>query len=722
MGTGRGRIWLSVLGAALAAAAAPASSRAEVQTGTWSGSLKFSASGDWDYTIGYRGESERRSQAKSNHTLSWTAAFDAVRGSSQLTDFTGEGTIDLTQFNWTGSATSAAATCGYSSSGSMSGTAVDSLGFSRPGTTDVPTVTMSRAFTLPVQSTRSECTPDVIFGFSGPNAATLGDDGGYDVFLLNPSPPEANEYPRLSLCTQPETFDGAPTPETDAAGRRAVKQTVGGTCSGRRVESFGDSDVHHDSSVTLSYVYDLTFKPDTGACADGLDNDGDGTTDAGADPGCESASDDSEYASAECDNGVDDDGDGGVDFRSGGGDPDCESLTDLVEQAGCETAGSADRHTTILDVPARLNLFLAPDPDVGTLHMSVPWCMSDRGPRIMTPPDSPSGPRAWWDGAENWALLGALEAFGALTVETPEPEVVHDVVSASVRTSLNANLDAVGLVLGLVPGGKLFKPLKKRVAKHAKKLNPLAKRLKRYSARVAKARKEMAATGAAVRSARRRLAEAREAVRDTKEQLASATTQSEKERLASHLAAMRRAENAAKRVERSASHEHQAAIRQLRRVKAHEEKAARDVDAILKKIRKADGWVDRMKKALNAAVDRRVDAIHPEWAREVVRELVKRVMPHVMAAVDAVHAKLRELTSRALLAVLESRHATKALMEHLKSTYTAAVRRITAVHIPVWDANFTVSFDQEGRPTIVDNSESRLIFTILTTPDLRTTD
>ncbi len=60
------------------------------------------------------------------------------------------------------------------------------------------------------------------------------------------------------------------------------------------------------------------------ACANGLDDDGDGTVDylAGhGDPGCNSAADDSERdpSGARCDNGLDDDGDTLVDFPNDSG-------------------------------------------------------------------------------------------------------------------------------------------------------------------------------------------------------------------------------------------------------------------------------------------------------------------------------------------------------------------------------------------------------------------
>jgi len=56
-------------------------------------------------------------------------------------------------------------------------------------------------------------------------------------------------------------------------------------------------------------------------CSDGIDNDKDGTIDAGGDAGCADANDMSERgAPSECDNGIDDDGDGFVDFHDLDGD------------------------------------------------------------------------------------------------------------------------------------------------------------------------------------------------------------------------------------------------------------------------------------------------------------------------------------------------------------------------------------------------------------------
>jgi VCBS repeat-containing protein len=71
-------------------------------------------------------------------------------------------------------------------------------------------------------------------------------------------------------------------------------------------------------------------------CSDGQDNDGDGKTDFGGngDPGCESATDDSESPDlpppplAACSDGQDNDGDGKTDFPA---DPGCSSASDEDE-------------------------------------------------------------------------------------------------------------------------------------------------------------------------------------------------------------------------------------------------------------------------------------------------------------------------------------------------------------------------------------------------------
>jgi hypothetical protein len=70
------------------------------------------------------------------------------------------------------------------------------------------------------------------------------------------------------------------------------------------------------------------------ACADGLDNDGDGLADAGQDPGCSGPADVSENdATRPCDDRLDSDGDGDVDFPR---DPGCRDPTWPVENPQCQ--------------------------------------------------------------------------------------------------------------------------------------------------------------------------------------------------------------------------------------------------------------------------------------------------------------------------------------------------------------------------------------------------
>jgi hypothetical protein len=79
-------------------------------------------------------------------------------------------------------------------------------------------------------------------------------------------------------------------------------------------------------------------------CSDGLDNDGDGAIDFGADPGCASADepDRSERDSTggyPCDNGVDDDGDGFADHPD---DPGCRDAGWARERSQCQDGADND--------------------------------------------------------------------------------------------------------------------------------------------------------------------------------------------------------------------------------------------------------------------------------------------------------------------------------------------------------------------------------------------
>jgi hypothetical protein len=74
-------------------------------------------------------------------------------------------------------------------------------------------------------------------------------------------------------------------------------------------------------------------------CSDGLDNDGDGLTDFGSDPGCDAVGDFSESGTAPCDDGADNDGDGSIDFP---GDPLCTSIESPTEYGQCQDGNDND--------------------------------------------------------------------------------------------------------------------------------------------------------------------------------------------------------------------------------------------------------------------------------------------------------------------------------------------------------------------------------------------
>ncbi len=94
------------------------------------------------------------------------------------------------------------------------------------------------------------------------------------------------------------------------------------------------------------------------ACANGVDDDGDGRVDVSEDPGCTDAADLSEKTpTRQCDDGADNDGDGGTDFQAGGaGDigcaspwsnhetPQCQDGLDNDGQIGIDFDGGASRN------------------------------------------------------------------------------------------------------------------------------------------------------------------------------------------------------------------------------------------------------------------------------------------------------------------------------------------------------------------------------------------
>jgi hypothetical protein len=92
---------------------------------------------------------------------------------------------------------------------------------------------------------------------------------------------------------------------------------------------------HPDAFYRPKLVLQLTSDI---ACADGLDNDGDGLIDE-ADPGCADGLDDDELSTAACDNGVDDDGDGAADWPA---DVGCISGSGTTESPQCSDGVNND--------------------------------------------------------------------------------------------------------------------------------------------------------------------------------------------------------------------------------------------------------------------------------------------------------------------------------------------------------------------------------------------
>lgn len=469
-----------------------------------------------------------------------------------------------------------------------------------------------------------------------------------------------------------------------------------------------------------SVTYDLTRSPLNGtACDDGIDNDGDGRTDFGDDPGCTSAADDSELGSAQCDNGIDDDGNGQTDYRPGSGDAGCESLTDPTELATQCNANASDHHYTTLTAPAELDVAFAPDPHLGTVNMGFHWCMTDVGPKIKTVPEA-SNPSAYWDNTENWLLLGALESFAGITLQTPDPKIIHGKISSTVTTSLQANLNAFDVVMSRVPVGKLFKPAQKILKKHAKKLNPVAKQLRKYNAKVRSTSTRVNKARIAVTRARKQTEELRSFLNQAQADLANTKVRAERTAIKKRISSLKKSAEAAKRVERVKSIDYQVSLRDLRKIKAEEAKIARKVDSVLQEVRKKLDKVTNFKQQIIRALDQAVDSVHPAWAREVVRKLTDQLIKQVDKVLDSVKREVKQLATSTVSKALRAGSASTGVLDHMKATYEFGLRQLSNIGFPVWDANFTVTLDQTGNAFVADNSASRFIFTVKAKPTVHT--
>jgi hypothetical protein len=87
-------------------------------------------------------------------------------------------------------------------------------------------------------------------------------------------------------------------------------------------------------------------------CSDGLDNEGDGLADFGADPGCNATGDLSETGTAICDDGADNDGDGYIDYPA---DPVCKTLGTQTEYGHCQD-GIDNDHEGLIDFDGGLSI------------------------------------------------------------------------------------------------------------------------------------------------------------------------------------------------------------------------------------------------------------------------------------------------------------------------------------------------------------------------------
>jgi hypothetical protein len=167
---------------------------------------------------------------------------------------------------------------------------------------------------------------------ASPEFADLDGDGDLDVLV--------GTYEGISVFFENTGSQGAPAYAPAAANPFGLKD-VGALAAPTfaDVDADGDLDAFTGNSWgRIRFLENIELGP--GTCADGLDNDGDGAFDVGADPGCADANDPSEKSSLRCDNGIDDDLDGKIDWRGdGSGDPQCANLLDDSEAppppAGC---------------------------------------------------------------------------------------------------------------------------------------------------------------------------------------------------------------------------------------------------------------------------------------------------------------------------------------------------------------------------------------------------
>jgi hypothetical protein len=139
------------------------------------------------------------------------------------------------------------------------------------------------------------------------------------------SPPPGAHHATLTLYYQPTSWEYVQFLARANTGQVAFLAQEGGRVL----------DAWRETGMAAPYpMVSIAWQNAVAACADGIDNDGDGLLDHPADPGCLATSDESEHeAGRPCDDRLDGDGDGWTDFPR---DPGCLSATSPQEDPQCQ--------------------------------------------------------------------------------------------------------------------------------------------------------------------------------------------------------------------------------------------------------------------------------------------------------------------------------------------------------------------------------------------------
>jgi hypothetical protein len=139
------------------------------------------------------------------------------------------------------------------------------------------------------------------------------------------SPPPGAHHATLTLYYQPTSWEYVQFLARANTGQIAFLAQEGGRVL----------DAWRETGMAAPYpMVSIAWQNAVAACADGIDNDGDGLLDHPADPGCLATSDESEHeAGRPCDDRLDGDGDGWTDFPR---DPGCLSATSPQEDPQCQ--------------------------------------------------------------------------------------------------------------------------------------------------------------------------------------------------------------------------------------------------------------------------------------------------------------------------------------------------------------------------------------------------